>query len=132
MRAPPKLPLTSDQAWGYVLLNVSVPGWGSWKAGRRFAGFGEVVILVASLSLFAVWFFGYMNRVFQSEMGDDTLPPVPPKWLWQLGIVLYVVSVIWTIVTSFSMLREAWAAEKENNQNAPPRLSDLPKPPNLP
>lgn len=131
MSVPPKLPLTSDRAWGYVLLNISVPGWGSWKAGRKFAGFGEIVILIASLSLFAIWFFDYMNRVFQSELGDDTLPPVPPNWLWQWGIVLYVASVIWTIATGVSMVREARAHEAEVLRNTPPKLADLPKPPEL-
>ncbi|HTR43547.1 MAG TPA: hypothetical protein VMH87_18190 [Pseudomonadales bacterium] len=131
MRAPPKLPLTSDQAWGYTLLNVSIPGWGSWKAGRKFTGFGEMFILIACLFLFGMWFFQYMNRVFQSELGEDALPPVPPNWLWQWGIVLYVVSVVWTVVTSVSMVREAKAHEAEVRRNTPPKLADLPKPPIL-
>ena len=132
MPVPPKLPLTKDRAWSYVLLNVSVPGWGSWKAGRKFAGFGEVFLLVACLLLFGIWFFEYMNRIMQSELGsDDPLPPLPPNWLWQWGIVLYVVSVIWTIATGVSLIREARANEEEARRNVPPKLAELPKPPKL-
>jgi|HubBroStandDraft_5_1064220.scaffolds.fasta_scaffold635089_2 hypothetical protein len=131
MSVPPKLPLTKDRAWAYVLLNVSIPGWGSWKAGRKFAGFGEAFILVACLVLFGIWGFDYMNRIFQSEFGEDTLSPVPPNWLWQWGIVCYIVSEVWTIVTSVGIVREARAHEAEVLRNTPPKLADLPKPPVL-
>jgi len=130
MSVPPKLPLTRDRAWAYVLLNISVPGWGSWKAGRKIAGFGELFILAGGLVLLAVWFFEYFNRIVQSEVGD-TLPPVPANWLWQWGIGLYAVSVIWTIATGVSLIREARAHEAEVLRNTPPKLADLPKPPNL-
>ena len=130
MSLPPILPLTRDRAWAYVLLNISVPGWGSWKAGRKVAGFGELFILVAGLVLLAIWFFKYMNRIMESEMGD-TLPPIPPGWLWQGGIGLYVVSLVWTIVTCVSLVREAKAHEAEVQRNTPPKLADLPKPPIL-
>src|SRR5580658_4341629 len=130
MSAPPKRPLTLDRAWAYVLLNISVPGWGSWKAGRKVAGFGEMFILVVCLFLLGLWFLKYMNRIFQSEVGD-TLPPIPPNWLWQWGIGLYVVSLVWTIVTSVSVIREARAYEAEARRNTPPKLADLDKPPRL-
>ena len=132
MSAPPKLPLTPDRAWAYVLLNISVPGWGSWKGGRKIAGFGEMFILALCLFLLGAWFFEWMNRILQSEMGDgDTLPPVPPNWLWQWGLGLYVVSLIWTVATGVSLIREARANEAEIRRNTPPKLADLPKPPKL-
>jgi hypothetical protein len=130
MSVPPKLPLTKDRAWAYVLLNVSVPGWGSWKAGRKFAGFGEMFTLAACLFLLGIWSFDYMNRIIQSEMGE-TVPPVPPNSLWQWGICLYVISEVWTILTGVSMVREARAYEAEVRRNTPPKLAELPKPPKL-
>lgn len=131
MPAPPILPLTKDRAWAYVLLNISVPGWGSWKAGRKFAGFGEMFLFIACLFFFGIWFFEYMNRIIQSESGEDILPPIPPNWMWQWGLGLYVVSVVWTIATGVSMVREARAHEAEVRRNTPPKLADLPKPPEL-
>lgn len=131
MSAPPKLPLTGDRAWAYVLLNISVPGWGSWKAGRKIAGFGEMFLFAVCLILLGIWFFEYMNRIVQSQMGDDTLPPIPANWLWQGGLGLYVISLAWTIVTGVSLVREARAHEAEVRRNTPPKLADLPKPPRL-
>ncbi|HEX3625410.1 MAG TPA: hypothetical protein VH280_08295 [Verrucomicrobiae bacterium] len=122
----PKLPLNRDRAWAYVLLNLSVPGWGSLKAGKIFAGVGEIIILFAGLSLLGAWMFQWMNRVFQSEL-ENPLPPVPAAWLWKWGVGLVGVSCIWTIVSCISLMREARA----NERNCPPRLSELPKPPKL-
>ena len=122
----PKLPLNHDRAWACVLLNLSVPGWGSLKAGRVFAGIGEMVIVFAGLFLLGSWMFEWMNRIFQSEL-DNPLPPPPAAWLWKLGIGLVGVSCVWTIVTCISLMRDAKAYEK----SLPPRLSDLPKPPVL-
>lgn len=131
MSVPPKTPLTRDRAWAYVLLNISVPGWGSWKAGRKIAGFGELFIVVVGLFLLGIWFFEWMNRIIHSELGDS-LPPVPANGWWQWGIGLCVVSWVWTIVTGVSLLREAKAQEKLARQNMPPRLADLNEPPRQP
>ena len=87
-------------------------------------------ILLAGLYLLGTWFYEWMNRIIESEMGE-TLPPVPANWLWQWGIGLYVVSVIWTIVTGVSLIREAKAHKAGIQRNTPPRLADLPKPPKL-
>jgi hypothetical protein len=122
----PKLPLNRDRAWACVLLNLSVPGWGSLKAGRPLAGVGEMVIVIAGLVLFGVWMYEWLNRVFQSQLGNP-LPPLPAPWLWKWGVGLVCVSCVWTIVTCISMMREAKAYE----ESVPPRLSDLPNPPKL-
>jgi hypothetical protein len=103
-----------------------VPGWGSLKAGRVFAGVGEIIIVFAGLSLLGAWLFEWMNRIFQSEL-DNPLPPTPGAWLWKWGIGLVGLSCVWTIVTCISLMREAKAYE----ESVPPRLSDLPNPPKL-
>jgi hypothetical protein len=130
MSARPKRPLTRDHAWAYVMLNISVPGWGSLKAGRKFAGLGEMLIVAAGLLLLAAWFLGWMNRIVQSEIGDE-LPDVPAAWLWKGGVICLIISWVWTIVTCVSLMREARAQEEENRRNTPPVLADPPKPPKL-
>lgn len=123
-------PLTRDRAWSYVLLNLSVPGWGSIKAGRKFAGVCEMIFVFAGLLLFGAWFFQWMNRIIQSEL-DETVQSAPSAWLWRAGVVCIVISWVWTVATCISLLRQAKAYEKENSKNIPPKLSDLPKPPRL-
>lgn len=122
----PKIPLSRDRAWACVMLNVSVPGWGSIKAGKKAVGICEMVIALAGLFLLFAWMFGWMVRVFQSQLAED-LSPVPNPWLWRSGVICIVISWIWTVFTCISLMREAKAYEK----SLPPRLSDLPKPPVL-
>lgn len=125
-----KTPLNRDRAWAYILLNLSVPGWGSFKAGRKFEGAGKMILGLGGLLLLIAFMVIWACRVAEAEVDDTTAMP-PPHWLWKAGVGLVVVSWIWTLVTSISMVREARAQEKENSQNVPPRLSDLPKPPKL-
>ena len=124
MPARSQPPLNHDRAWACVTLNLSVPGWGSWKAGRKIAGAAEMIIVFAGLALLGVWFLQWMNRVIQSEL-DESLPPVPAAWLWRWGIGLIGVSCVWTVVTCVSIMRQARAYENELSQNTPPRLADV-------
>lgn len=126
----PKLKLDRDRAWACVLLNLSVPGWGSLKAGRVFTGIGEMVIVIAGLFLLGAWMFEWMNGIFQSALGNP-LPRPPGAWLWKWGIGLIGVSCVWTTVTCISLVREARIQEEKDGQNVPPKLDDLPKPPKL-
>lgn len=121
-----KVPLNRDRAWACVLLNLSVPGWGSLKAGRPLAGIGEMVIVIAGLVLFGAWMYQWMHRVLESGLGNPP-PPPPAPWLWKWGVGLIGSSCIWTIFTCISLVREA----KSREENVPPPLSDLPKPPIL-
>lgn len=130
MPAPSHPPLNRDRAWACLILNLSFPGWGSWKAGRKLAGIGEMLIVFAGLLLMGDWFIQWMNRIIQSEL-DEALPPVPSARLWRWGVGLIAVSCVWTVVTCISILQQARAHEKEMSQNAPPKLADLPKPPKL-
>jgi hypothetical protein len=126
----PKLKLNRDRAWAYVLLNLSVPGWGSLKAGRVFTGIGEMVIVLTGLLFLGTWMFEWMNRIFQSELGNP-LPPPPSARLWKWGIGLIGVSCVWTTATCISLIREAKIQEEKDLQNAPPVLAEPPKPPKL-
>jgi hypothetical protein len=122
----PNAPLSRDRAWACVMLNVSVPGWGTIKAGKKVVGTLELIITLAGLFLLFAWMYGWMARVFESAAGED-LSPVPSAWTWRSGVICIVISWIWTAFTCISLMREARAYEK----SLPPRLSDLPKPPVL-
>ena len=126
----PKTPMSRDRAWSFVMLNLSVPGWGSYKAGRKFAGIGELIIVFSGLLLLFTWMLGWMNLMVQSELGD-VVPPPPAAWLWKWGLICIGISCIWTVVTCISLMRHARAYEAELRKNPPPVLSDLNKPPKL-
>ncbi|HEY1789893.1 MAG TPA: hypothetical protein VGJ73_17235 [Verrucomicrobiae bacterium] len=121
-----KMPLSRDRAWSCVMLNISVPGWGTIKAGKKLTGICELVFALGGLFLLMAWMGKWMVRIFQSAAGED-LSPVPSPWIWQSGVFCIVISWIWTGITCFHLMREAKAYEA----SLPPRLSDLPKPPKL-
>jgi hypothetical protein len=122
----PKLPLNRDRAWACVSLNISLPGWGSLKAGKTLSGLGEIFFALGGLFLLLAWIVGWIIRITQSSL-DVELWPVPSAWLWRSGVICIVISWIWTARTCISLMREAKAYE----ESLPPRLSDLPKPPKL-
>jgi hypothetical protein len=122
----PKMPLNRDRALACVTLNISLPGWGSLKAGKTLTGIGELIFSIGGFLLLLSWMITWMGRILQSEM-DERMWPVPSAWLWRTGVICIVISWIWTAITCFSLMREAKAYE----QSLPPRLSELPKPPKL-
>jgi hypothetical protein len=126
----PKIPLNRDRAWACVMLNVTLPGWGSVKAGKILTGMGELFFALSGLFFLFAWMTKWMFRITQSELGEDLSPP-PTARVWESGVVCVVVSWIWTTVTCISLMREARANEAEMRKNPPPVLSDLPPPPKL-
>jgi hypothetical protein len=113
------------------MLNFSLSGWGSLKAGRIFAGVCQLVTAFAGFFLLLAWMLEWIYRVFQTQVGE-TLSSPPADWLWKWGIAGFAVSYSWMLVTCVSLMRQAKANEDKNRQNVPPRLADLPgKPPKL-
>lgn len=131
MPASSKRPLSRDRAWACVMLNFSLSGWGSLKAGRIFAGVSQLVTAFGGFFLILTWMLKWVYRVFQTQAGE-TLSPPPADWLWKWGVASFVVSYTWMLITCVSLMRQAKADEEKNRQNVPPRLADSPdKPPKL-
>jgi hypothetical protein len=126
----PNIRLNRDRAWACVMLNVTLPGWGSLKAGKKFTGLGEMFFALGGLFFLFVWMFKWIIRISEAQMGED-LSPIPSARLWQLGVVCIVISWIWTMTSCINLMRQARANEEAIRQNPPPRLSDLDKPPKL-
>jgi hypothetical protein len=119
-------PLSRDRAWSCVSLNFSISGLGTLKAGRIFAGTGQMLFNFAGLFLFGAWLFEWVHRIFQAQMGESVLPN-PAGWLWKWGAVSIGISWSWMLMTCVSLMRQAKLHEDENSQNVPPRLADLPR-----
>jgi hypothetical protein len=123
-------PLSRDRAWACVMLNISLPGLGSWKAGKFFAGVAQLTLAFAGFFLVLAWMLKWFQRIFQAQF-DEPLSPPPAGWLWESGAALFVFSFLWTVWTCISLMREAKANEIKIRQNIPPRLDELGKPPKL-
>jgi hypothetical protein len=124
-------PLSRDRAWSCVMLNFSLAGLGSLKAGRIFAGICQLVSVFAGFFLMCAWIIEWCHRIFQAQVGE----PVSKNsigWLLEWGIACFVISYGWMLLTCWSLMRQAKANEEKNRQNVPPRLADSSgKPPKL-
>jgi lysylphosphatidylglycerol synthetase-like protein (DUF2156 family) len=131
MPVPPERPLSSDRAWACVMQNIATPGIGSLKAGRIFAGIGQLLLAVASCFLVCAWVVGWSRRIYQVQL-DETVSQTSSGWLLKGGVVCFGLSWLWAMFTCASLIWRAKADEKKMRQNLPPRLSDLTgKPPKL-
>lgn len=131
MPVPSERPLTRDRALACVTLNFSLSGLGSLKAGRVFAGIGQLITVFGGFFLLCAWMLKWIYRVFQAEIGEP-LSPQPANWLWEWGVAGFVISYSWMLITCAYLMRQAKTNEEKNRQNVPPRLADLSgKPPKL-
>lgn len=104
---PPKK-ITRAQARNAALLNqLATPGLGSLLARRWLAGSGQLILALTGFTLVLVWFGQMMIRYYGLMFGDGASQrPIPMNNLW-LGAFVFVLAWCWSLVTSFSLLREA-------------------------
>ncbi len=107
-----------------ALVNLlATPGLGSLMARRWFAGIGQLALAVIGFALFIVWFVKVMINYYE-QMGSDA-PTGPVHWKMAVtGTILFVLSWLWSAVTSSSLMREAAANTDRSLKNfaAPPTL----------
>ncbi|MBI3851831.1 MAG: hypothetical protein HY298_16370 [Verrucomicrobia bacterium] len=107
-----------------------MPGFGSLLAGRVI-GYVQVFIGLLGLILtvyfgirFIAWYIGNWDRLHQPH--EDIGAYFRELWQmlrWALfGIAVYLFSLLWSLVTSLSILSEARREEGSDKSNAPPFL----------
>ena len=108
------------------MMNVATPGVGSMRAGQIFTGVCQLGFGIAGAALICVWMMGLFWGIFQEQL-DQSASQNSSGWMWKWGVVCFVVSWLWTLVTCVQLYRRAKAEEQKNLENLPPRLADLPK-----
>jgi 4a-hydroxytetrahydrobiopterin dehydratase len=104
--APKKI--SRAQARNAVLLNqFATPGLGSLLAGRRAAGLGQVILSIVGFALVTVWFAQMMLRYYGQMFGDSTVHNPVSLTNLLIGGVLFALAWVWSLRTSFSLLRAA-------------------------
>jgi hypothetical protein len=119
-------PLSRQTAWGCLTTNLALPGFGSLAAGR-FSGYFQVALALLGLTLssvFAARFFAwYVSHRADLQNELDPVASLSAVWAqvrWPLlGIGVFFLGWVWSLVTSCQIVREAKAAERHN---VPPRL----------
>ncbi len=122
---PPK-PLTRVRAWTCVLVNqLATPGLGSYWAGRKRAGGGQVCLALAGFFFFLGWLFEYLRRVTLAAM-DEPLPAGNGAWMAWSAVICFGVAWVWALFTSISLLRQAGREEASSAAGVPPLLAGAP------
>jgi 4a-hydroxytetrahydrobiopterin dehydratase len=88
-----------------VLLNLTAsPGLGSLLARRWIEGTGQLLLSLAGFAMIMVWFVKLMIEYYGQISGGVTVKPM--GWIGLTGAVLFALAWGWSLVTSFSLLRE--------------------------
>jgi hypothetical protein len=102
----PRKPVDAVTARNAALINqCATPGLGSLMAGRWIAGSGQLALAVTGFVMFVVWFVETMLQYYGQISGNVRVQPV--GWIGETGWILFVVSWLWALVTSFSLFVEA-------------------------
>ena len=116
MKPSSATPKTSQRkARNATLMNLlGTPGLGSLMAGRVLAGLGQLAVFLAGFVLFCIWAGAGTIRYYQMAFNETA--PTPNTWgNWAvIGLVLCVVSWIWSLVTSLSLQRAASTVRLES------------------
>lgn len=127
-------PLGRGRAMSAVAINqFATPGLGSLMGGRYLAGAGQLLLALAGCGFLLAWFVRMMKAYYGliSTANAASSAVTPPAWLWKIGALLFVVSWLWALVTSFSLLREAKANALRALASAaasPPVITDFSPP----
>lgn len=108
--------LTRRRAITCILLNLlATPGLGSLLARRVFEGIGQLILSVGGFAILMVWFVMEMIQYYGQITGDVKVRPI--GWIGLVGVVLFAVAWVWSLVTSLSLSKEASAASVRKLQS---------------
>ena len=124
--------LSRQTAWGCLTTNLAMPGFGSLIAGRR-VGYVQVTIYLISFIVTLILGTRFIYWALQNwawlhgEQGDQ-IEALGAMWKharWPLAAILgFVVSCLWALGTSLSILRSVSKApsDVQGGGRVPPRL----------
>jgi 4a-hydroxytetrahydrobiopterin dehydratase len=121
-------PLTTARARNAALLNLlATPGLGSLRCGRWVEGAGQMALCLLSCALVFIWFWKEMSAYY-GMMFNTTTPVQPSMNMLKVGVVMFIVSWIWSGVTSLSLMRQASNENTDalKKSAAPPPLKMAP------
>jgi hypothetical protein len=100
---PPKI-LDAAKARNVFIMNqFATPGLGSLMAGRLFAGACQIMLAVAGFFFIVAWFINVMVQFYGQIEGNVAVKPV--GWLGLTGTAIFLLSWVWSLFTSLSIVR---------------------------
>jgi 4a-hydroxytetrahydrobiopterin dehydratase len=102
---PPKKPSRIKARNAALMNQLATPGLGSLMARRWIAGTGQLLLALAGFGLVMVWFGEEMIQFYGQISGNVVVHPVGK--ILMAGSILFSLAWLWSLFTSFSLLREA-------------------------
>jgi hypothetical protein len=120
--SPKGKPLNRAAARNATLLNLfATPGLGSILARRWIAGIGQLAVFLAGFVLFCDWSFSTIGNYYAQAFSDNPQPTGHLGKIALWGVVLCTASWLWSLVTSFSLMREASSGNSGRSKISPRR-----------
>lgn len=108
-----------------LINQLATPGLGSLMGRRWIPGIGQLVLSVAGSALVLGWWFGVLYRVYLQQLGEAT-PPFSHGSLGKWGLICFGAGWVWSMATSWSLLRQARTFEAAEPGSVPPRITGPP------
>ncbi len=106
-----------------ILINqLATPGLGSWVAGHRLAGAGQLTLACAGFAWFLVYFF-LLIREYWRALDFAYEPHAPPEAILNQALILFGVAWLWSGITSLQCWLELRRTPR-GTPGEPPRLPD--------
>ncbi len=107
---------------------LATPGLGSWIAGHRVAGAGQLAVVLVGFAMFLVHFGRLMGTLWDTAANGIDATPLPAELLHQSFYVMGI-AWLWSAVTSVQMFLAARKPHPSDSPDpgeppplAPPRL----------
>ena len=100
-----------------VINQLATPGLGSWIAGRRLAGAGQLILSCAGFGLFLVFFVLMIRSLWLAAGGEPDIG-TPDPLLWKRALGLFGAAWVWSGITSLQLLLD----RRRRRRDQPPRL----------
>ncbi len=107
-----------------VINQLATPGLGSWIAGHRIAGAGQLAFSISAFLYFLIRCLQMVSESIRTALDGDAAPGFPMD-AWNRSMILLGIGWLWAGVTSLQMLLEIRSTPIEPSPpilQGPPRL----------
>ncbi len=88
-----------------VINQLATPGLGSWIAGRRVAGAGQLALALTGFGLYVAYFSLVIRDMIRTASSGIAPPALPDGW-WKWSLALFGAAWLWSGLTSLQLLVE--------------------------
>ena len=114
----------------FLINQFATPGLGSIMGGRLLPGIGQLILALAGFVFVLIWFFMTLRQYYGQIYSD--VPVESYAHYGETGALVFVVSWIWALFTSISIVTKAKTEEPAGSNQVPPRIPAAPRNPPAP